>query len=267
MQGTHPQRSCRLLCIAMLLSVFSLVSGRAIPQPTANLLHALPIGTQAQSEALIKRLKVVSKTSLSSQEQARLTQTVSEILTIYTTHDFDAFKRFMMVRKGSPNPQWIRSIRTVPMVRDRDKLPAAARTLVSHLPSWPAVSDWDTLHVWWEGRYAEGGVWRGVDPTNAFLQVYEREAEPEEAEACALAPAAFSHPSAGLMFQINHFFPPATARAKYAAVYLTAQPQGNDPVFPRLFWLRWDKAANNWILDRAAQPYAGERSSHCDLIF
>ncbi len=227
----------------------------------------IPLGTPAQNRVFINRLKTVSKVSLTPHEQARLKQTLSEVLTLYTTHDFDAFKRFMTSRKGVPEAQWVKGIRTVPIVRDREKQPAPARNLIARLHSWPAVSDWDTLHVWWVGRYAAGGVWKSADVTSAFLQVYERAEEPDEDEARMIAPRAFSNPSKSMMFQINHFFPSATTKAKYAAVYVVAQPQGSDPVFPRLIWLRWDKAVDNWILDRGAQPYTGERSAHCDLLF
>ena len=267
MQRALQRQSGYALRVAMLVSILGFAQGGVCPQGVPPALRPVPIGTATQNAALLKRLKVVSKTSLNSQEQTRLNQTLSELLTIYFTHDFNAFKGFMTARKGAPNPQWIKGIRAVPIVRDRDKLSPPALKVVNSLPSWPAASDWDTLHVWWEGRYAEGGVWKGVDPEGGFLQIYERDAEPDEAEARVIAPRAFSQADHGLMFQINHFFPPATTRAKYAAVYLVAQPQGNDPVFPRVFWLRWDNTANNWILDRAAQPYAGKRSSHCDLLF
>ena len=266
MSGAIQTTGCRILYTVGASCVLALAACRPFAQPARVPAQPVAIGTTTQNQAVTQRLNLVAKIPLTAHERASLLRTLAEVLSLYKAHQFDAFKRFVLERKGVPNPAWVGRIRTVPIVRDVDKQPAPARLLASRLPGWPNVSHWDTIHVWWEGRYAGGGVWKSIDPARSFLNVYERDAEPGEDEAHAIAPAAFSNPNNSIMFQVNHFFNPATAKAKYAAVFLVAAPQGKDPVFPRIIWLRWEKSIDNWILDRVAQPYTGARSAHCDLI-
>ncbi len=225
------------------------------------------IGTLTQNKGLVKRLKVVQQVPVTPLERERLDQTLAEIITIYARPDFGSFKRFMAMRKGTPDPRWVQSIRTLPVIKNQADMPAPARKVASQLAGWPSVNEWDTFHVWWAGRYAEGGVWKAIDVPGSFIQIYERVGEPDGQEALVIARTAFTNQNHSLMFQTNHFVPSFAGKAKYAAVYLASVPQGKDPKFPRIFWLRWDGSIKNWVLDRAAQSYAGERSSHCDLLF
>ncbi len=250
-------------------------SPRIEPQPTSapmttqvaviNRFSFEPLGEADANLEIAKRFKVVLHTKLSKHEYTQLMQSFSALLTVFYKHDFPAFKQAVIERHGTPSAVWSAGVASLGIFHEPDHLPGSAKSLFNLSQPWPPKDNWITIQAWWAARYDQGGVWKGVQMADAQIEILEQTGEPSRADQDAFA-AKVAKDAPIRLFQDNHFFAPEQGKAKYAVVYFVAEHQGGDPIFPLFLWFRWDKAVDNWILDKAAQSYSADRSSHCDLI-
>jgi len=237
----------------------------AAPASAPNHYAFEPLGEADANRKIAKRFPITLHTHLSKDEYTQLMESIGDMLTIYENHDFQAFKMSILARQGKPSAVWAAGIASVGIFHDPEHLPTVAKALYHQSHPWPPTDNWVTLQTWWEARYAERGVWKGVQLSDAHLDIFERMGEPTRDDQDTSVASIAGRASIRL-FQDNHFFAPAQGTTKFAFLTFVTEHQGNDPVFPMYLWFRWDPALHKWILDKAAQPYSDERSGHCDLI-
>ncbi len=142
-----------------------------------------PFTDRAQIAQLVDKVPVDLQASLTEPQHKALRETVTELLDIYRTGNYEQFLGYVQRRKGALSPDGSRRLNSMPFLKT--SLDKAAQEVGQEIPymkdafrqwRWPPSTDAERLKAWWTIRYYKNGVWKDMDTRDAKMTIFEHEA-------------------------------------------------------------------------------------------